>query len=328
MEKSGILTAEAVEILEGLQSETKYISSKFFYDAEGSRIFRKIMAMPEYYLTDCEAEIFELHKRGIVQLFCPDCRSLDLVELGAGDGAKTRILVRDLSDSGVTFRYVPVDISEEALIQLGETMQAEFRDLEMHPRCGNYFDMIRDLSDHYQSRKVVLFLGSNLGNFNHYQRISFLRKIHASMSSDDLFFLGLDLKKDPRVIRRAYDDPHGLTRDFNLNLLWRINREMEADFDPGKFVHLPTYHPVTGIAESFLVSMADQEVHFPEAEETVRFRKWEPVFTEMSQKFDHEMIYEMASESGFSVLESFFDHRNYFVNTIWKKQNYESNLER
>jgi len=167
MQRTIELTHAALEIIEGLKSSPKQISSKFFYDGEGSRIFQQIMRMPEYYLTDCEAEIFETHKRGIGSIFCNDCFTVDLVELGAGDGAKTKILIEDLISKKINFRYIPVDISEDAVVQLAGAMKQKFPDLTLEPRIGDYFHMIENLSKEYPNRKVLMFLGSNLGNFNY-----------------------------------------------------------------------------------------------------------------------------------------------------------------
>ncbi|MCK5137268.1 MAG: L-histidine N(alpha)-methyltransferase [Bacteroidales bacterium] len=319
MQKTLELTDMALEVVEGLKASKKYISSKFFYDAGGSRIFQDIMQMPEYYPTGCEAEIFETHKRRIGSLFCRDCNTVELVELGAGNGQKTRILIRGLLDEQVNFRYIPVDISEEAVIQLEGSMKQQFPGLSMVTRIGDYFHMIEDLSREYPDRKVVMFLGSNLGNFNREQSISFLSQLNLVMSDDDLFFIGLDLKKDPEVIRRAYDDPHGHTRDFNLNLLKRLNRELGADFNLDHFMHAPYYDPETGTAKSYLVSTRDQNVRLQDVDDTIHFGKWETIYTEMSQKYDMEMIHDLADASGFRVAESFFDRREYFVNSLWEK---------
>jgi len=320
MQKTLQLTDMVPEVVEGLKASNKSISSKFFYDAEGSRIFQEIMRMPEYYPTVCEAEIFETHKRRIGSLFCRDCCSVDLVELGAGDGLKTRILIRDLLEEKINFRYIPVDISQEAVTQLAGSMKQQFPGLAIETRIGDYFHMIGDLSREYPNRKVVMFLGSNLGNSNLDQSISFLEQLNRAMSDDDLFFIGLDLKKDPEVIRNAYDDPHGYTRNFNLNLLKRMNRELGADFNLDHFMHVPYYDPETGTAKSFLVSTRDQSVRLANVDDTIHFRKWETIYTEMSQKYDMEMIREMAEASGFRVVESFFDGNEYFVNSLWKKQ--------
>ena len=319
MQKTIELTHAALEVIEGLKSSPKQISSKFFYDGEGSRIFQEIMRMPEYYLTDCEAEIFESRKRDIGALFCKNHCTVDLVELGAGDGAKTKILIEDLLSEKINFRYIPVDISEDAVVQLAGAMKQQFPDLILEPRIGDYFHMIENLSKEYPNRKVLMFLGSNLGNFNYPQSISFLSGLSQVMSEDDLFFIGLDLKKDPEVIRKAYDDSQGHTRDFNLNLLTRFNKELGANFDLQGFIHSPLYDPQSGTARSFLVSTRDQEVRFAITDESISFKQWETIQTELSQKYDLTMIDAMAKASGFQVVENFFDSRHYFVNSLWRK---------
>ena len=317
MQKSIQVPVESLEMLEGLRTRQKSISSKFFYDAEGSRIFQKIMGMPEYYLTECEAEIFETHKSSIRSVFCSDCCSVDLVELGAGDGQKTTILIRELLSQQINFRYIPVDISHEAVSQLEETMHAKFPDLTIEARVGDYFHMLNDLSKDYPSRKVVMFLGSNLGNFNREQSIAFLTHLRQSMGADDMLFIGLDLKKEPDLILNAYNDPGGHTRDFNLNLLNRMNRELGADFNPERFAHEPLYDAETGAAKSYLISKMDQEVHFAEIDESIFFKQGERIHTEQSQKYDLDMIQNMAASSGFKVVENYFDRRRFFVDTLW-----------
>lgn len=320
MQKTVELTTESMEMVEGLKSRNKRIFSKFFYDSEGSRIFQQIMGMPEYYLTACEAEIFETHKRNIGAMFCSECFSVDLVELGAGDGQKTRILIEDLISENVNFRYIPIDISEQAVTHLVDDMHGRFPNLTIETRIGDYFHMLEDLSRDYPNRKVVMFLGSNLGNFNYHQSITFLGQLQKAMGDDDMLFIGLDLKKNPEVIRKAYNDPHGYTREFNLNLLRRMNRELGADFNPDHFTHEPCYDSGTGAAKSYLVSTRDQEVCFSGIDETISFRQWETIYTERSQKYDMEMIREMAEASGFHVAKNFFDDRKFFVNSLWKKQ--------
>jgi L-histidine N-alpha-methyltransferase len=319
MQRTIELTHTALEVIKSLKSSPKHISSKFFYDGEGSRIFQQIMRMPEYYLTDCEAEIFESRKRDIGIHLCKNCCTVDLVELGAGDGAKTKILIQDLLEEKVNFRYIPVDISEDAVVQLAGAMKQQFPELILEPRIGDYFHMIENLSKEYPNRKVLMFLGSNLGNFDLPQSIRFLKGIRQAMRDDDLFFIGLDLKKDPEVIRKAYNDFQGFTREFNLNLLTRFNRELGANFNLDGFIHAPIYDPQSGTAKSFLVSTRDQEVQFSKTDESIFFKQWETIQTEISQKYDLTMIEELANASGFQVVEHFFDSRHFFVNSLWRK---------
>jgi L-histidine Nalpha-methyltransferase len=315
-----ILVSIAEEVISGLSANPKHISSKFFYDDRGSEIFRKIMRMPEYYPTKCEAEIFEIHKSALTDYFCKECEHVDLVELGAGDGAKTRILLKYMIENNTNFRYVPVDISAESNKKLTISLREKLPYLTVIEKTGDYFEMIEELSREYKNRKIIMFLGSNLGNYNREQSIEFLKHMSGMMSQNDKLLIGLDLKKDPKVILNAYDDPHGHTENFNLNLLERFNRELGANFDKENFKHVPVYDPLTGAAKSYLVSVKNQTVLFKATGEEIHFEKWEPIYTEMSQKYDMHMMADFAERSGFIIEENFFDSRHYFVNSLWKKE--------
>ena len=319
METIQTLTQIAEDIYTGLTARPKYILSKYFYDDRGSKIFREIMNMPEYYLTNAEAEIFKIHSTDISSQFCDTCASIDLVELGAGDGAKTRILLEHMYNNNVSFRYIPVDISEEANRILTASLHERFNGIQIEEKTGDYFDMMGELSRLYANRKVVMFLGSNLGNLSVPESLDFLKKLSSMMTSKDKLFLGLDLKKDPHIIRKAYDDAAGHTREFNLNLLKRFNRELDADFDTSCFRHAPVYDPITGTAKSYLVSTKDQVVSFPAIGKEIQFQKWEAIYTEMSQKYDLDMIRELAESSGFEVVKNYYDSQGYFINTLWTK---------
>lgn len=309
----------AYEVLQGLNSRPKYISSKFFYDAKGSEIFQDIMRMPEYYLTDAEAEIFELHKRSLVTHFCDTCEHIDLVELGAGDGAKTRILLKHMHENNIPFRYVPVDISAESNRKLIIDLKNRFTGIKIEEKTGDYFEMLGELSKQYSNRKIIMFLGSNLGNYSIKESIEFLSEIASMMTRSDKLMLGLDLKKDPLIIKNAYDDQHGYTRSFNLNLLERFNRELGANFNLAGFRHVPVYDPLTGAAKSYLISEREQTVHFKELNHDIHFEKWEAIYTEMSQKYDYQLIESLASHAGLEIEDMYFDTNKYFVNTLLKK---------
>jgi L-histidine N-alpha-methyltransferase len=313
-------TSTAEEILNGLTSKPKFISSKFFYDKKGSEIFQKIMRMPEYYPTNAEGEIFEIHKSSITKQFCDICEHIDLVELGAGDGIKTRILLNYMHQNNTSFRYIPVDISSDANEKLTADLKNRFPGIKIEAKNGDYFEMIGKLSEEYSNRKIVMFLGSNLGNYNIEESISFLSKLSSMMTKNDKLFMGLDLKKDPEIIRNAYDDPHGYTSSFNLNLLERFNRELGANFNLENFRHSAVYDPNTGAAKSYLISTKKQRVRFEEIDKEISFEKWEAIYTEMSQKYDTEMIHDLATSSGFTVEENFYDSQNYFINTLWQKK--------
>ena len=316
--RSPELSIFAEDVLRGLSSTPKALSSKYFYDNEGTHLFRQIMNLPEYYPTNCEREIFQNHSDEIQAAFGNGSNTFDLIELGAGDGSKTAVLVRQFLDRHANITYSPIDISDEALDTLAAQFRAQFPDLRMNPMPGDYSQMLRLLKNEGVRRKVILFLGSNIGNFSREQSISFFRDLRDSMNFNDLLFIGFDLHKDPRVIVRAYDDSQGVTAEFNLNLLRRINRELGANFDLNKFTHYAMYHPVECAARSFLISRERQTVRINSLDREFEFEQWEPIFMEISQKYSLQMIEELAAESGFEIKQNFFDSKKYYCDSLWK----------
>ena len=311
------LTQFAEDVLKGLSSTPKELSSKYFYDDEGSRLFQEIMKLPEYYLTGCEQEIFETQTDAIHREFANGKNEFDLIELGAGDGTKTAVLVDHFLKAGADISYWPIDISQEALDALTEKFNAKFPALKMSPRNGDYFNILRSLKNGGRRRKVLLFLGSNIGNFTGEQSVSFFRSLRGVMSDDDLLFIGFDLQKDTHVIGSAYDDATGITAKFNLNLLSRINRELGANFDLDKFTHYANYRPIEGSARSYLMSREKQTVHVAALGRDFEFDQWEAVFMEISQKYSIQMIESLATESGFVIKQNFFDSKNYYCDSLW-----------
>ena len=250
----------AEDIIEGLSSKPKHLSSKYFYDDEGSRLFQEIMKLPEYYLTRSESEIFAKQTEAIFSSFQADSGAFDLIELGAGDGSKTSLLVEYFFKRNADFSYLPLDISSEALNFLTEKFASEFPTLDIHPKQGDYFKTLETISQTSGRKKIILFLGSNVGNFSEELALKFFSDLRAVMSAKDLLFIGFDLHKNPKTILNAYDDSQGVTTKFNLNLLKRINRELGADFNIEEFSHYASYHPLERAARSFLISQKDQTV--------------------------------------------------------------------
>jgi L-histidine N-alpha-methyltransferase len=309
--------AFAHDVRNGLSSTPKSLNSKYFYDDEGSRLFQEIMKLPEYYLSGCETEIFTDQTEEIFEAFDAG-GSFDLIELGAGDGTKTAILIEHFLRRGADISYSPIDISAEALNGLTEKFREEFPELRMAPHAGDYFRILDSLKNTPERRKVLLFLGSNIGNFSREASVEFFSSLRAVMNDNDLLFVGFDLQKDPHVIVPAYDDAAGVTAKFNLNLLTRINRELGGDFDLAKFMHYANYRPIDGSARSFLISREEQSVHIAALGETYHFDQWEAVFMEISQKYTLQMIEGFAQASGFSVERNFFDSRRYYCNSLWR----------
>lgn len=278
----------------------------------------EIMKLPEYYLTRSELEIFTEQAEQILQAFGAGGNEFDLIELGAGDGTKTAILIEQFLEKGADITYMPIDISGEALDELTANFRGKFPDLAMTPHRGDYFRILETLKNESKRRKILMFLGSNIGNFNREQSLDFFKSIRAVMNDSDLLFTGFDLQKDPRVIVNAYDDPKGVTAAFNLNLLKRINRELGADFDLDKFSHYAVYRPVDRAARSFLISREKQTVHIEVLGRSFDFDQWEAVFMEISQKYSLQMIEDLATGSGFRIEKNFFDSKNYYTDSLWE----------
>jgi dimethylhistidine N-methyltransferase len=283
------------------------------------------MDLPEYYLTRAEFEIFSTQTGEIFKAFTDETESFDLIELGAGDGTKTAVLIDYFLRQNIDFTYSPIDISREAVDVLTEKFTAEFPDLRIDARVGDYFRILETLKRASRRRKILLFLGSNIGNFSHRQSIEFFASLRAVMNAGDLLFVGFDLQKDPRVILSAYDDAAGVTAEFNLNLLRRINRQLNADFNLEKFSHYAIYRPVECAARSFLISRERQTVFVEALGESFEFTRWEAIFMEISQKYNQEMIQDLARECGFAVERNFYDSREYFVDSLWKVKDQKSN---
>jgi len=307
-------SAFARHVREGLAASEKFLSSKYFYDQSGDRLFQAIMTSPEYYLTNAELEIFSQQKEAIRDALPHDI--FDLVELGAGDGFKTQVLLEHFVARGTRFEYLPVDISDNALMGLKDKLQHSIPELIVKPVQGDYLDALNRLPSSGHPR-VILFLGSNIGNFPPPRAVQFLRTIRNRMDQHDALLIGFDLKKHPKVILAAYNDAAGHTRSFNLNLLVRINRELGGQFDLDQFEHFPTYDPQTGATKSFLISQVDQQVPIAAIGETFSFRAGESIFMEISQKYSPADLDELAAATGFVIKQVFIDSRQYFADQLW-----------
>ncbi|GAB2792308.1 dimethylhistidine N-methyltransferase [Hymenobacter luteus] len=304
-------------VREGLSRPFKTLSSMYFYDDEGSRLFQQIMALPEYYPTRTEFGLLTRHQQAIGQALRPHdpAEPFFLLELGAGDGLKTKILLRHLLAAGARFTYVPVDISSAALEGLATSLRAELPTLRVEPVVADYAEALRLMASR-PGRKAVLFLGSNIGNFLPDDRHRFLQNLAQPLTPDDRLLIGFDLQKDPRLIRAAYDDSQGVTARFNLNLLHRLNQELGANFDLNQWQHYTDYDPLSGAVRSFLVSRRAQAVHFSALNWQVDFAAWEMIHTENSYKFSRPGIAALASAAGLAVQEFFTDEQDYFADVI------------
>lgn len=303
----------AIDVLSGLKQPLKRLPSKYFYDETGDKIFQEIMGLEEYYLPRCELEILQ-ERTSDLAAFLPE-GPLAIVELGAGDGTKTVRFLEDLVGLGLALQYYPLDISPEVLQTNKSHLVDVVPGIPVHPVAGDYFKTLPTLQTTHH--RVLLFLGSNIGNYPNEKAIQLLQFLHRHMSTDDVLLVGFDLRKHPKTILDAYNDAQGVTRRFNLNLLTRINRELGADFQLEHFDHYPVYDPISGIAASYLVCQNAQEVSL--LGETFLFRTNELIHTEVSQKYSLAEIDTMAGKSGFREAHHFTDKRDYFSVSVFLK---------
>lgn len=304
------------DILLDLGSNPKKLSSKYFYDKIGDELFQKIMNMESYYLTNCELDIFKTKTAQIADFISPNNEPFDLIELGAGDAIKSSYLLQYLVDQGATFSFMPIDISGNILSVLKNKLNNSIPNLEIICLKGEYFEMIDQATTLSSRRKVVLFLGSNIGNMEYEQALQFCSELKNKLNAGDYLLIGFDLKKHPKTILQAYDDRTGITASFNLNLLKRINQELDADFDISQFEHYQTYDPSTGACRSYLISLINQQVTIGEYQ--IPFYENEAIFMEISQKFSPEDIHDLARESGFVTVTELYDTKKWFMDAIWK----------
>jgi dimethylhistidine N-methyltransferase len=307
------------EVTQGLSDFPKHLSSKYFYDKKGDSLFQEIMAMPTYYLTGCEFEILSTHTETIGELFRDRENGLDLIELGAGDGKKTKVLLKYMTENNFNFVYKPIDISENAIKLLSNNLANEMPTLTVDAEVGDYFEVLERLKGFNKRKKVMMVLGSNIGNLKHPKAIDFLTKLKDAMLPDDLLFMGFDQKKEPQTILNAYNDTEGITAVFNKNILTRINSELGGNFNLDKFIHWEVYNPETGTAKSFLVATEAMEVTIEQLQLTVQFDQWETIHTEISQKYDDKIVRWLAAESGLVIDSSFTDKQQYYKNYVFRK---------
>ncbi|MEK6286827.1 MAG: L-histidine N(alpha)-methyltransferase [Acidobacteriota bacterium] len=319
--EGGDSNAFASDVRAGLSAKAKSLSPKYFYDELGSRLFEAICFLPEYYLTRAEGEILRTSAGEIVAAVDGPAR---LLELGSGSAEKTRYLIEALLAKQPELHYLPVDISDSSLEIASQRLLRLYPGLRITAFAADYFTALQALARRVPAdpngRTVAVFLGSNIGNFGRDESREFLRAVRKLLRPQDALLLGADLKKSPEVLIPAYDDALGVTAAFNLNLLARINRELEGNFDVKKFQHSATYNDELGRIEIRLVSREPQIVRIRAIDLEVTFDKGETIRTENSYKFDLELLSVIARDTGFSLAKTWFDSGRLFSFNLFVAQ--------
>jgi L-histidine Nalpha-methyltransferase len=301
-------SAIALDVWEGLSAMPKRLPSKLFYDEVGSQIFEQITELPEYYLTRTERAILENYAGEILEQAGP---ALTLVELGAGTATKTCILIEELLQKQARALFYPIDVSPSALEEAVRQLGQQFPTLRVNPVVADYTGGVPALG-RITGRKLVLYIGSSIGNFEPPEAIRILRRIRRMLRSGDALLLGADFAKSPKILVPAYDDAQGVTASFNKNVLARLNRELDADFDLDAFRHIAMWSRRCSRMEIFLESTKEQTAFVPALDMDVSFADGERIHTENSYKYTDAMIESILHESGFALEQTWTDRKKWF----------------
>ncbi|OLE09831.1 MAG: dimethylhistidine N-methyltransferase [Acidobacteria bacterium 13_1_20CM_4_56_7] len=304
------------EVVHGLTSRPKTLPCKLLYDDRGSQLFEEITRLPEYYLTRTELGILQDYARNIVQAAGSP---VSIVELGAGTATKTGTLLRAFARRQMRVKYFPVDISSGALGDAKERIKEECAKVIIHPVVADFGDGFHFLRE-IPGRKVVLYLGSSIGNFEWNDATAMLRRVRDQLTDGDALLLGTDMVKAPEILVPAYDDAQGVTEEFSKNILVRLNRELDANFDLDSFRHIAEWSPSQSRMEIFLQSLWPQTATLRTPRLTIQFRQGERIHTENSHKYTLEMIERMLCVSGFKLENTWFDAQKWFALNLARVQ--------
>ncbi len=303
-----VVSSISDDVAEGLLATPKTLPPRLFYDAAGSHLFEEITELPEYYLTRTERSILEENAGEIIRAAGTP---VTLIELGAGTAAKTEVLIDAVLKRQLQAVFYPIDVSESALRIAEETLESRFKALSVRPLVGDYSAGLAQLS-RIAGRKLVLYIGSSIGNFEPDEAGDLLANIRRSLSPGDALLLGTDMIKDESVLNAAYNDAQGVTARFNLNILARINRELGADFDLSQFRHKAFFNARRSRIEMHLESVRSQTVRIPDLDRYIHFRSGETIHTENSYKFTPQMVREVLAAGGFTLEQTWTDAKEWF----------------
>jgi len=306
----------AEEISSSLNADLKFISPKYFYDKKGSELFEKICLLPEYYPTRTEVTILKKLQQELPS-FLDD--SFRIVELGSGSSVKTRLIIDVFAKLQNKIEYFPIDISE-ILTESSEQLIHDYDNLYITGIIDTYEGGLEFLKHYDDKNNLITFLGSSFGNFSPSDGYLFLKKIHSTMKSGDLFLIGLDLVKEKHILESAYDDTQGVTAEFNLNVLSRINDELGGNFNLENFEHHSVYHEKEQRIEMYLKSSQKQSVIIPKSNLLLDLEKNQLIHTEYSHKYRLSQIHDLLDDAGFELKHTWLDENKYFSLTLVAKK--------
>jgi L-histidine Nalpha-methyltransferase len=313
----------AKDIEKGLNGKQKHISPKFFYDKKGSRLFEEICMQPEYYLNRIESQILKNSVDEILKII--GGQEISVIELGNGNSLKTRILLGPFLAKLKIVTYFPIDVSLKMLKKSIRDLFREYANLQIYGICSDYVSGLVKINEFMKlkrnipNKKFIIFLGSSIGNFDPKDAVNFLHSIARYARRDDLLMIGIDLEKDKSILDRAYNDKNGITAKFNFNVLARINRELEGEFNISKFEHKSFYNIHKHRVEMHLKSKSDQQVRIGAIRKMFYFKKGETIHTENSYKYSLPRLNKLVKKAGLQVIRNFTDPEEQYTLILLKK---------
>ena len=309
-----LLDPQAVEkndirdVVDGLQQQQKSIPPRYFYDAKGSQLFEAICELPEYYPTRTEASILEQHAAEIIS----KTKAVELVELGSGSSTKTRYLFNAYRDLNTPLYYVPVDVSGSILEESAEDLLTEYPQLKIQGKVATYSQALQELSNNFLGKRIIIFLGSSIGNFNNIECDRFIQQVTSALNPGDYFLLGIDLQKPVEILEAAYNDAKDVTAAFNLNMLQHLNNRFDGNFNLNNFKHQAIYNQTEHQIEMYLISQQQQTVTLSSLNLTIELKKEERILTEISRKFDLVKMKKYLGDRNLNLIQTYTDSRQWF----------------
>jgi L-histidine N-alpha-methyltransferase len=318
----------AKNVENGLADIPKHISPKFFYDKIGSKLFEEICDQPEYYLNRIEAQILKKSASQIIDIL--DEKAISVIELGNGNSQKTRILLRPFLANWKNVSYFPIDVSLKMLKKSIRDLSREYSNLRIFGVCSDYVKGLIKINEFMKFKKnipdkrLIIFLGSSIGNFDPKEANAFLHSLSKYIRNDDALLIGFDLEKDKSILEKAYNDKKGITSQFNLNVLSRINKELDGGFELSSFEHKSFYNLREHRIEMHLESKLDQKVSIGAIGKEFHFKEGETIHTENSYKYSKNRLYGLVKNAGLQVIANFTDPKNQYSLILLKKIPYAS----
>jgi len=305
----------ANDIKLGLTNKNKFIPDRQYYDNKGSIYFQELMSSSDYYVTDSEYEIFDNYKAELCKVFTKDTNEFKIIEFGAGDGLKTKLLLQECSKNHKT-SYFPIDFSKKYLDDMEKDFAENLPEININKINADYFEALEMLEKDEKSRKIILFIGSSLGGLTDVEMDNFFSRLSGLLNKGDILFFGFDLKKTPEILYKAY---HNTCKNWCSYLLQRVNKELNANFNLDKFEYYTTYNPENGKFKWYFISKEKQSVKIKDINFEINFELGEPIYIGQSKKFSIAEINNIAKKYVFKDLKFYFDTKNYFTDVIFIK---------